>query len=78
MTRICTNCDEPISTKRLAALPSSVLCIGCAEVYGQKPCREAEIKMERLGAVGFFAHDGQPFLRRRRIKLATYGLGAAI
>ena len=30
MTTVCLDCGEPIGAKRLAAYPSSTLCIDCA------------------------------------------------
>jgi DnaK suppressor protein len=30
---ICEQCDEPISTRRLAAIPSATLCIRCQESH---------------------------------------------
>ena len=30
---ICTNCEEPIDPRRLAALPYAELCVSCADQY---------------------------------------------
>lgn len=36
---ICTDCDEPISAKRLAARPAAARCINCQEFHDKKKTR---------------------------------------
>lgn len=39
---ICENCEEPIATKRLKAIPWAKYCIGCQERMGDRVLRERE------------------------------------
>lgn len=40
----CLECEEPISTKRLAALPWAALCLSCQEAADREP---GELEMAR-------------------------------
>ena len=52
MTRDCSNCGEPISEKRLAAI-ATTLCLDCASRRDLSPIeRFGQERLERVMAVG--------------------------
>lgn len=77
MSRQCKSCHEPISPKRLAALPNAVLCIDCQKNQGQSVCMIPATNMARLGYTRMVRNDPYATHRPRRMHLSTYGLGAA-
>ena len=46
---ICTECESPISPRRLAALPGALLCIQCQEATDRDRQERAESLGEALG-----------------------------
>src|ERR1700728_90088 len=45
---VCLHCDEDISPKRLAAVPSTAFCIVCQEIVDRSQCDGAETLDELL------------------------------
>ena len=70
MTRECSNCGEPISEKRLAALKDTTRCISCAsrrdlspiEVFGQDALERVMVVGGDLDGEEF--HVGRPYVGR--------------
>lgn len=77
MSRSCLQCHEPISDKRLAAVPNAVYCLGCKESQGDITCRVPAVNMARLGFTRAVTNDSYQVVRPRRLRLMTSGLGAA-
>lgn len=47
MSRLCKQCQEPISEKRLAALPHTRTCLGCSD---EQPVRGHMITPHKTGS----------------------------
>jgi DnaK suppressor protein len=45
---VCLHCEEDISPKRLAAVPSTAFCIECREIADRSQCHGAETLDELL------------------------------
>lgn len=76
MSKLCLRCHEPISEKRLQAVPNAALCIVCQESNDISVPRESPVNMLRLGMMST-THDG-PGSPKRKLVLSTGGLQQAI
>ena len=80
--RDCTTCSNPISAKRLIAIPYAQLCISCASAAElnlegnsiEPNCRN----MERLGNIMIPSDDSYAVRRTNRTRFITGGISQAM
>jgi hypothetical protein len=75
----CVACNNPISDRRLAALPNATHCIVCAqEVEMCRPIISRNTNMERLGNVITRTDDYSYYIGRKIPRFSTGGIGQAM
>jgi len=75
MPRQCSTCPNPISEKRLVALPHCTQCFEC-KMSSDEPIMAAPAS--NLARLGFTQGTADSPGRSWNLRVYTYGLGAAI
>lgn len=77
IARQCLSCHNPISEKRLAALPNATLCVTCQESVGVQVIREPASDIRRLFSPRKTVRHLDVPVRKRTHSFTTSGLSGA-